>query len=90
MWVCCRYKCQECDDFDYCENCFRTIKSHKHTFMRFVDPCKSVWQFSSNVFLFMDARTNCASSVMRYKYMYMYMHMDNVVLYKWHESKCSV
>ncbi|XP_070553640.1 E3 ubiquitin-protein ligase HERC2-like isoform X2 [Ptychodera flava] len=33
-----RYKCKSCDDFDFCENCFRTKKTHKHPFNRISEP----------------------------------------------------
>ncbi|KAK7486952.1 hypothetical protein BaRGS_00021768, partial [Batillaria attramentaria] len=33
-----RYKCKVCDDYDMCENCFRSIKSHRHPFLRYTEP----------------------------------------------------
>ena len=33
-----RYKCKVCDNFDYCEECFRSKRSHKHPFNRVTDP----------------------------------------------------
>ncbi|XP_060607151.1 E3 ubiquitin-protein ligase HERC2-like isoform X1 [Ruditapes philippinarum] len=32
-----RYKCRVCDDFDFCENCFKT-KKHRHPFSRIAEP----------------------------------------------------
>ena len=32
-----RYKCQECQDFDYCETCFHNKKEHNHTFSKLRD-----------------------------------------------------
>ncbi|XP_052077229.1 E3 ubiquitin-protein ligase HERC2-like isoform X2 [Mytilus californianus] len=32
-----RYKCRMCDDFDFCENCFRS-KKHRHPFNRIGEP----------------------------------------------------
>ena len=33
-----RYKCRECDDFDFCENCFRNKKTHRHPFNKISEP----------------------------------------------------
>ncbi|XP_048589232.1 E3 ubiquitin-protein ligase HERC2 isoform X2 [Nematostella vectensis] len=33
-----RFKCKTCPDFDYCENCFRVRRSHRHPFYRFDEP----------------------------------------------------
>ena len=35
-----RYKCRVCDDFDFCEACFKS-KKHKHPFSRIAEPGKS-------------------------------------------------
>ncbi|XP_048453850.1 E3 ubiquitin-protein ligase HERC2 [Rhincodon typus] len=37
-----RFKCRNCDDFDYCENCFKTRKHNsRHTFGRINEPGQS-------------------------------------------------
>ena len=33
-----RFKCKQCNDFDFCERCFHTKRSHKHTFNRIAEP----------------------------------------------------
>ncbi|KAI8508669.1 E3 ubiquitin-protein ligase herc2, partial [Branchiostoma belcheri] len=33
-----RFQCKTCDDFDYCENCFKTKKHHRHPFVRITEP----------------------------------------------------
>ncbi|XP_077983839.1 E3 ubiquitin-protein ligase HERC2-like [Glandiceps talaboti] len=33
-----RYKCRTCEDFDFCEACFRSKRSHKHPFNRINEP----------------------------------------------------
>ena len=33
-----RFKCKQCDNFDFCERCFYTRKTHKHMFNRISDP----------------------------------------------------
>lgn len=33
-----RYKCKLCEDFDICDSCFRSLKTHRHPFMRFTEP----------------------------------------------------
>jgi E3 ubiquitin-protein ligase HERC2 len=33
-----RFKCRTCPDFDYCENCFRIRRTHRHPFYRFEEP----------------------------------------------------
>ena len=33
-----RFKCKTCTDFNYCETCFRSKRSHRHTFMRISEP----------------------------------------------------
>ncbi|KAL8607282.1 hypothetical protein ACOMHN_047613 [Nucella lapillus] len=33
-----RYKCRLCEDYDICDNCFHTIKSHRHPFNRYTEP----------------------------------------------------
>uniref|UniRef100_A0AAY4E4J6 E3 ubiquitin-protein ligase HERC2 n=1 Tax=Denticeps clupeoides TaxID=299321 RepID=A0AAY4E4J6_9TELE len=38
-----RFKCRNCDDFDFCENCFKTRKHNtRHSFGRINEPGKSV------------------------------------------------
>lgn len=34
-----RYKCRVCEDYDFCENCFRS-KKHRHPFNRIGEPGK--------------------------------------------------
>ncbi|XP_038055580.1 E3 ubiquitin-protein ligase HERC2-like [Patiria miniata] len=36
-----RFKCKTCDDFDFCENCFRTRRNHRHPFVRISEPGSS-------------------------------------------------
>lgn len=35
-----RFKCRNCDDFDFCENCFKTRKhnNNRHSFGRINEP----------------------------------------------------
>lgn len=33
-----RFKCKTCPDFDYCENCFRVRRNHRHPFHRYDEP----------------------------------------------------
>uniref|UniRef100_A0A0A9VNP3 HECT-type E3 ubiquitin transferase n=2 Tax=Lygus hesperus TaxID=30085 RepID=A0A0A9VNP3_LYGHE len=33
-----RFKCKACENFNYCENCFYTQKSHRHCFNRITEP----------------------------------------------------
>lgn len=33
-----RFRCKACDNFNYCENCFYTQKSHRHSFYRIFEP----------------------------------------------------
>lgn len=34
-----RFKCRNCDDFDFCENCFKTRKHNtRHSFGRINEP----------------------------------------------------
>ena len=33
-----RFKCKTCPDFDYCENCFRVRRTHRHPFQRYDEP----------------------------------------------------
>jgi E3 ubiquitin-protein ligase HERC2 len=33
-----RFKCKACDNFNYCANCFYTLKSHRHSFNRITEP----------------------------------------------------
>ncbi|XP_063970630.1 E3 ubiquitin-protein ligase HERC2-like [Lytechinus pictus] len=33
-----RFKCKTCGEFNFCENCFRTKRNHRHTFMRISEP----------------------------------------------------
>jgi hypothetical protein len=35
-----RYKCKVCENFDFCENCFRS-KKHRHPFNRIGEPGES-------------------------------------------------
>ena len=37
-----RYKCRVCEDFDFCEACFKS-KKHKHPFSRIAEPGKSTF-----------------------------------------------
>lgn len=37
-----RFKCRNCDDFDFCENCFKTRKHNtRHSFGRINEPGQS-------------------------------------------------
>lgn len=37
-----RFKCRNCDDFDFCENCFKTRKHNtRHSFGRINEPGES-------------------------------------------------
>ncbi|KAL1138806.1 hypothetical protein AAG570_008868, partial [Ranatra chinensis] len=33
-----RFKCKTCENFNYCENCFYTLKVHRHFFNRITEP----------------------------------------------------
>ena len=33
-----RFKCKQCNNFDFCERCFSTKRTHKHTFNRIAEP----------------------------------------------------
>ncbi|XP_033632375.1 E3 ubiquitin-protein ligase HERC2-like [Asterias rubens] len=33
-----RFKCKSCEDFDFCETCFRTRRNHRHPFVRISEP----------------------------------------------------
>ena len=33
-----RFKCKQCNDFDFCQRCFYTKRSHKHAFNRIAEP----------------------------------------------------
>jgi len=33
-----RFKCKDCSNFDFCERCFYSRKSHKHGFIRIAEP----------------------------------------------------
>ena len=33
-----RYECTHCEDFDFCEACFRTKPKHRHNFNKITDP----------------------------------------------------
>ncbi|KAJ8028688.1 E3 ubiquitin-protein ligase HERC2 [Holothuria leucospilota] len=33
-----RYKCRTCADFNFCEECFRSKRSHRHLFLRIAEP----------------------------------------------------
>lgn len=33
-----RFKCKQCNNFDFCERCFSIKRTHKHTFNRFAEP----------------------------------------------------
>ncbi|PIK54292.1 putative E3 ubiquitin-protein ligase HERC2 [Apostichopus japonicus] len=33
-----RYKCRSCADFNFCEECFRNKRSHRHLFLRIAEP----------------------------------------------------
>ena len=33
-----RYKCTVCEEFDFCENCFKTRRFHKHPFNKLTEP----------------------------------------------------
>lgn len=38
-----RFKCRNCDDFDFCENCFKTRKHNtRHSFGRINEPGRSL------------------------------------------------
>ena len=36
-----RFKCKECDDFDHCDDCFKTKTNHKHDFIKISEPEQS-------------------------------------------------
>ena len=40
-----RYQCTHCSEFDYCENCFRTKRSHRYQFNKILDPSESAELF---------------------------------------------
>lgn len=33
-----RFKCKTCDNFDFCEPCFRQRRNHRHPFVRISEP----------------------------------------------------
>lgn len=33
-----RFRCKACDNFNYCETCFYTLKVHRHSFSRIFEP----------------------------------------------------
>ncbi|XP_014678095.1 PREDICTED: E3 ubiquitin-protein ligase HERC2-like [Priapulus caudatus] len=37
------FSCKACDDFKYCENCFRTRRDHRHPFNRILEPAPQHW-----------------------------------------------
>lgn len=44
-----RFKCRNCDDFDFCEMCFKTRKHNtRHTFGRINEPGTVGWLQSSS------------------------------------------
>ena len=44
-----RFKCKQCNNFDFCERCFSIKRTHKHTFNRFAEP-NSTGLFLNQIF----------------------------------------